>query len=334
MKSYSQVVEEFENKPFSDEDYIFDYRDTPLEEEFNDIFQFYQETLRLNEHYGISPNRIYFNTDYSVNARAAKTSDFYVISINMGTITELMKIFKNNTKFKESINGEMSLVEGLFDVSIQDLMYQVAIHYTFYHEMAHLIQNSELLQMGLYEYSENSVEFSAARHSLELDADEYSAISIAAHTVQYARNMFGDNISSDKVERLLVLVCGAILLYILSFPTNKKDIYYKESSHPHPVIRITRIIITIIDHYLQTLEQLKINIEIDMSAVVINTIAFAEKIEFSITGKNPMEKYVSYLENQKDAITAYVKEFDELNINNNSLAVSKWNVHARKLHGS
>lgn len=331
MKKYSDIIEEFAVNPFSDDD-IFDYHDTPYEKEFDETFTFYQQTLSENEYFGIVPNRLYFNTDYSVNARAGKSDDFYLISVNMGTIVKMIKSFKENPALDANASNGFVLLKKYLDVPIQEIMYQMSMHYTFYHEMAHLIQNSNLLALGLYEHSGGSEDFTMEKHLLELDADEYSAISMAAHVTQYSQNIFTDGISSDKVEELLVVVCSAILSYVLSFPTNKKDLYFKETTHPHPVIRITRIITVLIDHCMHTFLQLGIIVKINMMLVIVRTIEFTGEITKDSHGQNITEKYMSYLLNDGPEITAYVKEFDELGIGDESLATSKWNVYARTLH--
>ncbi len=332
MKNYPQVVEEFKSKIFTSEDDIFDYQDTLYEQEFDETFIFYQETLNENAHYGITPNLLYFNTNYSINARAGKSETHYLISINMGTLVHLITTFKNNDNISIISGEEFKLTEGYLDSPINELMYQNAVHFTFYHEMAHLIQNSSQLLLGLYEHSDNSAEFCIENHQLELDADEYSAISLAAHTVQYARNNFGDNPSSGQVVELLVIVCTSALIYILSFPTNKRELYYKELSHPHPVIRITRIINVIVSHCLQTFKQVGIDLEIKVALIVKQTIGLAGKIMNDITGENLTEKYLFYLMTEGENISSYITEFDKLGMDNQLLAVNRWNAYARTLH--
>jgi hypothetical protein len=331
MKKYSEIVEEFMAKPFSEEDEIFDYQDSPYAQEFDDTFNFYQQTLKDNEHYGIVPNRLYFNTEYSVNARAGKSEDYYLISINMGTIVAMLKTFKENPKLAIVAGGSFEVLKKYLDAPIQEIMYQMAVHYTFYHEMAHLIQKSDLLFSGLYEHSGNSDDFTMEKHLLELDADEYSSVSMAAHITQYSQKVFFDGISAVKVEELFIVVCGAILLYVLSFPTNKKELYFKEMTHPHPVIRITRIITILVGHATDTFRQLGIALKIDIMRVLIKTIEFAGKVGNDSDGNNPTERYIDYLINRSNEITAYIKEFDELGVDDERLAANKWNAYARTL---
>lgn len=335
MKTYLEIIEEFHQKPFTNDESIFDYHNTPFEKEFEDMFTFYQETLYLNRHYGITPSRLYFNTTYGVNARAVKAPDFYLISIKAGLLLKMIEMFKNNSNFLIKAGQKMKLIEDYFDVSTQELMYQLAIHFTFYHEMAHLIQKSEFLDSGLNENLDGTVVFSSRRHLLELDADEFSAVSIAAHTVQYASNIFGDDISSSnkKIEELLVLVCSTVLLYMLTFSSNNKEIYYKESSHPHPVIRVLRVMNTIIGQYQQTFNHLGVSIKIDLPDIIRRSAEFAGEIAEDIIGENPTERFVAYLATEMDNIKQYLKEFDELGAGDETLALNKWNAYARTLHG-
>ena len=331
IMKYSEIVEEFIAKPFYDKDEIFDYQDSPYAQEFDDTFNFYQQTLSENEHFGIVPNRLYFNTKYSVNARAGKSDDYYLISINMGTIVTMLRTFKENSTLSSVANDSFESLKKYLDASIPEIMYQMAIHYTFYHEMAHLIQKSQLLSLGLYEHSGNSDDFTMEKHLLELDADEYSSISMAAHVTQYSQKIFLDDISADKVEELFIVVCSAVLLYVLSFPTNKKELYFKETTHPHPVIRITRIITILVGHATDTFRQLGIVLKIDMMRVLIKTIEFIGKVGTDSDGYNPTQNYMAYLINRRDEITDYIKEFDKLGIADESLAANKWNAYVRTL---
>ena len=251
----------------------------------------------------------------------------------MGTIFRLINMFKDKSGFLNNTNNEEFMqFERSLDSSINELMYQNAVHYIFYHEIAHLIQNSEFLESNLYEHLENMSEFSIRKHVLELDADEYSSICIGAHITQYAINNFGSNLTSGIFEKLLIIVCSSALLFMMTFQTNKKEIYYEEMSHPHPIIRITCIISVIVNYSLDNLRQQGINLQIDPKQVVAKTISFSSKVSVEILNENPIEIYQKQLEIEALNISKYIKKTNEIKEGDQTLAAYKWNIMARKLH--
>lgn len=250
--------------------------------------------------------------------------------MNKATINFLLGAFRKDDLLEG--NGLESWIEfeKELDNSIASLMYQNALHFTFYHEMGHLVQKSSLLELGLYEQPIQN-EFSVLRHILELDADEYSALSVGSHTIQYARTIYGDDVPVDKLEKLLVLVCASILIYLMSFPSNRRDIYYKESTHPHPIIRVTCIIFVIIGYSSQALQQIGLNLTLNLKNLVNQSIDLAEALSIKILEHNYLSNYKASIGMEADNITAYIKEMREISSNDSTLAVDKWNIIARSL---
>jgi len=334
MDEYHKTIAEASRIAGIDINSFFDYEYSPDKEEFDAIFTYYQETLLSNKDYGIEPSYLYFNTGLIANAKAKKIADCYLISINMGMVINLISMFKNKATLLDGTdNDEFIAFQALLDTSVNELMYQNAFHFTFYHEMAHLIQNSVLLEGALYERVDSTVEYSIQRHNLELDADEFSALYIGAHTIQYAQHMFGSSIDTSKVEKLLIIVCSSALLYLLSFRTNSDNIYYEENSHPHPIIRITCIVTAIIQYSVQALGQIGLRLELEPRRIVAETIRFTNKIAHNVLGSNPIDRYESYLSTERENIEAYIRHNDGFRDGDQSYAVFKWNVNARNIHG-
>lgn len=334
MDEYRRVIAEVSKSAGIDANEIFDFENSPSKDEFDQIFTFYQETLLSNGGYGIEPSFLYFNTGFSANAQAKKAYNCYLISINMGMVVNLMNMFKGKFSLLEDTNNDDFVkFQTLLDTPINELMYQNAFHFTFYHEMAHLIQNSEFLDGALHERVETSVEYSIQRHNLELDADEFSALCIGAHTIQYAQHMFGSSLDTDKVEKLLTIVCSSALMYLLSFGTNSDDIYYEEKSHPHPIIRITRIVATTVHYSIQALTQIGFQLDLKPQRIIAEAIRFSNNISCKVLGNNPIERYEQYLNTEKGNIEAYIRKTDDLRAGDASYAVYKWNLNAKRLHG-
>jgi hypothetical protein len=96
---YRRVADEIIKCGFKKHD-IFYYRETPLESEFQNFFFIGQTLLYLaDKEIGIHPARIFFNNNITINAKAGKLNDYYLISLNAGllvkrsTSSSLMRIF-------------------------------------------------------------------------------------------------------------------------------------------------------------------------------------------------------------------------------------------------
>lgn len=330
MVNYQEISKIIIENTFIKEDEIFDFELSPYKEEFNSSFKFYYEALKVHSYYGIEPNLLFYKNEYSVNAAACKQNGFYIVYINMGTLVYLITRFKENTNLIDrSIDIELLEFEKKLDVPINILMYQVAKHFTFYHEMAHLVQQSDLLENGLFENRIDNDKYSFINHLLELDADKFSALCVGEHILQYSRNLFGKNINNDQIEKLLVITCSSALFYILSFNTNKEEIYYEKYSHPHPIIRITCIVSHIVNYTLQVLNLEKYDITVTITDILKKTIRLSNKLALNKFKENIIDDYQTILNLEQINILNYIGKFIEEESNNPMLAIYKWNQLTR-----
>ncbi|MDB4335156.1 hypothetical protein OAA06_02220 [bacterium] len=310
---------------------IFEYDLSEHSDEFDEIITFYQQTLDLNQSYGITPATIFLNPSFSLNAKASKQNNHYMISLNMGTVVGLIQRFRDNTSLIDSdALSDYKDFENSLDTPISMLMYQNALNYTFYHEMAHLIQGSELLQKTLNEQPTAEGGYSELKHLLELDADEFSAISISTLVYQYSHQMFGDNMTIIQFEKVFVIAITAVFLYLKSFPSDRRDIYYEESSHPHPIIRITALITAVVSHCSALLAEKGFSFVIDKKKLIYKTIELSELMAPSIFTNYQPWRYTDILRSETDNILAYLRKFEELKTLDDSLATKKWNTNIEK----
>lgn len=326
-KLYTEKIEELVKHTSFLKSFVFEYDFSPYKDEFEDVFLFYQENLERNYKYGIDPSIIFFNNKETINAKAGKENGYFIISMNMGTIVRLINLFRHNSEIlNENDHPELIKFETLLDTPIHVLMYQNAIHFTFYHEMAHLIQKSNFLQNSLYEHLDNTEQFSERKHLLELDADEFSSISIGAQILQYAETTFGENITETHLKKLLLIACSSAFLYLLTFRSNRMKIYYEEMSHPHPIIRMTWIIFTIAGYCIRSLQAKGIEINITTKEIINDTLDFSEGVaEHFFTGANPITLFRDSMQNEALNIFAYITKYQKLKENDTTLAVYKWN---------
>jgi hypothetical protein len=318
MTTYKDSIEALIKLTKITKEQIFDYSVSPYSEEFDHIYTFYSEALKRHSDYGIEPAYFFFENDTSVNAYAGVDNNIYILSIYSGTIIYLIKNIKENRTFK--LSKEFCEFEGLLNTSINELMYTVAIHFTFYHELAHLIQKSKFLSFKFYERDPGILEFTERRHLLELDADQFSALCIGTHLVQYAKSTFNDNLSIKEIEKLIIIFCSACLIYILSFTTDKSELYYKEKSHPHPVIRMICVILHLVGYCQQNFNMP----DFDMNKIenlIRESLIYAE----DSIDKDLIQNFKAKIGGHASEIETYLTDLRRLELGDTSLAGYKWN---------
>lgn len=277
MYKYKEIINELVDKKLVEGAEIFDYNNDSIAEIYDRYFQYCQKALtEYSLQFNIQPARIFFRNDYSVNAMAGMIGDFYLIKINMGLIDILYRAFcESNNLFKE--NNSKDIYAHLtmnFDVPLEYIMFQFATYFTFYHEQGHLIQKSSLLNSFLNERNiDGDSGYSSFRHSLEFDADLHAAHCLVFIIVEYIKKLPESNYSTDVINGILALATASVFINFMYFEEKYHSIYYKESTHPHPVIRITYIL-----DVIASLAPLNFkDIKIDGNLVLIQCFEIAER---------------------------------------------------------
>lgn len=314
MHNYEEITNELislANIPVSD---VFYYQDSPLKEIYDGYFQFCQENLSShNVEFNIQPARFYFRALLEVNANAGRSNGYSIIGVNMATIHHQHKIFDESDKlFKTDQYLKLTYESFLscLDKPIGIIMFQFTSLFTYYHELAHLIQKSPLLNEGLSEkYSENnSLEYSLDKHLLEYDADLNSAHLTCFHLIEYWQGFDLKNQTQSNFEKLLSIGIASIFSYLMLFFTNEGDIYYKKGSHPHPLIRTTYIldeIIRIVGVNVPT--EWKIN----RKEIINNGLQISD----IILNKDLSAKFGKYLNEESSQIESFITELIQLTNN-------------------
>jgi hypothetical protein len=315
MYNYTDNVHELEHSakiPFGD---IFDYQYSPMSEIYERYFQFCQENLttKCND-YNIQPAKFYYRTEYGINARAGIQNGYSIIGVNMQTIHSLYDLFyKKNDIFEidEYISNNYGELVKKFDVPVGYLMFQIATLFTYHHELGHLIQKSPNLSLWLSEqYVDTTIdEFSIDRHILELDADINAAHSISFHLIEYFKNLNPKDRIQENLQNILSIGMASIFSYFLLYFQKEKRIYYKEKTHPHPLIRISYII----DYIIRIAE---INLPPDFKINKVNTLKEGFTISSSLykNALNPtlLDEFEKVFFEESNNIEAYINELLEL----------------------
>ncbi|MFH7012385.1 hypothetical protein ACHRV5_10960 [Flavobacterium sp. FlaQc-52] len=303
---------------------IFNFRETPNEREFDETFDFYRGILTWAAKYDVNSSYIFFQNDISPNARAKTFKGHGIIAITSGLMLRQINDYLKNEELDKKLKERFEKIYPFLDNPINVLMYQQVQHSTFYHELGHLIQQSEELQNWMQETS-TSNNFSLTRHKLELDADSFSALSLAAHIQQYGFKIFGEKIDSEKMELLVELFSATVLLYFLTFSSATREIYYEESSHPHAFVRIINVLLIISDYLGQSLKLSKNGITINPIKMFPRTIDLVEKIESEILKNEKSDDLNIILSKNKTDIINYFTKLSAHKIKDCKEASDVWN---------
>lgn len=313
------------------EDEIFDYELSPYRNEFDAAFTFYQEVLHRHNHLDIEPSYVFYKNNFSVNAIATKQNGIGLIGIHMATLVHLIKRYKERTDLLiDTGNNKFIEFEKQLNTPINELIYQLSCHFTFYHEMAHLVQKSEFLVEELSEINDASEEFSQRHHVLEIDADRFSSLYLARHLIQYVKDNIELNeikINRDQLENLLVIFCSSAFFYLLSFPTNNMEIYYESHKHPHPAVRISIIVHDILSYTIRWFVNDGNPIDLKTSSVLKKCLEFANAISITKFNDSSIERYTEIIRSEVNNFDGYLKRIDAFPMDE-TLAIYKWNISA------
>ncbi|MFY7938282.1 MAG: hypothetical protein ACOVOQ_12950 [Flavobacterium sp.] len=307
---------------------IYDFRDTPNEELFGQFYEFCRENLDSHFKLGsISQNIFLFRNSLTINAMAGFAKNFHVILINSGLMMNCIENYLKNENLDNYIISKFLDITEKLDNQISALAFQVTTQFTYYHELAHLLQfNKTLVESELQERSTAEANFDLQKHKLEINADTYAAISIASHLEQYIEKMYGAEIT-ETITNDIIKVLGACLLnYIVNF-NDDTNIYFKEKTHPHPFLRTLNIILNISTHIEKMPYFKKHNIELNGREIFKNITDFYQNLEDEGIFKTKFSDLVyKNTDFQKD-IVEYLEElliFDDTNFED---AMNIWNKH-------
>ncbi|RKR83495.1 hypothetical protein BDD43_3705 [Mucilaginibacter gracilis] len=247
MYNYRAITDELVSSRIIPQADIYDYAADPIGEIYNRYFQYCQKALsEFSTEFNIQPAKIYFNNLPTVNAAAGMGNSYYVIKINKGLISTLYNLlYVNNKVFDQSeLKETYDRLASSFDTPLEYVMYQLATYFTFYHERAHLVQKSPILTNYLDEINlgPTVANYSSLHHSLEFDADIDAAHRLIFVILEYWDKLPEQYRDEAYATEILALTTASIFTYFMYLEEKYSEIYYKEGTHPHPVIRITYIL--------------------------------------------------------------------------------------------
>lgn len=295
--------------------------------ELQTMFNFFQGYLESGMSFSMSKSYFFYGTDLGIGGGAKTFNGHHFIRINIDTHEKLNEIFiENENLFEKEDFERLRFIDNYSNTRLKVLMKSICINFTYYHELAHCIQDSELLVTGMAE-EHDSKKYSFEKHVLEYDADIFGALSICTSVFQYFENYY-EKKTKEILEELIAILLSAILVRIFMSPNIKMEFYLKQESHPHWIIRMVNIIAIMINH-IQNIVNMK------YKGVVLNKVLIAQKSNTysKLLGK----ELVPYFNNTdiekilKEEIIAISKYSNELLIACSELpnsAYLKWNERA------
>jgi len=236
---------------------------------------FYVEALQHNSVYLKIPTRVVFISDYSENAKAAVFDGRGLIVWHGGLLLRQMEILNRFQEIEDALAGTpLAQLLPSLDNHPSILFFQMVQHFTFYHEMGHIIQIQEKARETTEEFNADNV-FDLARHILEIDADEFSSLFLASHVLQYAHGIFQD-VNQEIITGMVSLFLVPILTDSISiYPDDLQNLNFEQGVHPHPIFRILFIAMVVADFVNQRYQD---QFTIDPREILNHTLNVASQL--------------------------------------------------------
>ena len=285
------------------------------------FFQFCQINLsENNKEFNIQPARFYVRDVTTVNALATKRNEYYVIGINIGTIVTMHNFFDTRQQVLDTPTmSDFKSLNNKLDTQIPVLMYQICTQFTYYHELAHLIQfssggkNSQnstaQLKMEVEEaYAQGTGPadpYSMEKHIREFDADLNGGHFTCLHLIDYWKRLDAADKTQANLELLLSLGVASVLSYFIFLLTGYPPIYYEASDHPHPLIRV----LYIIDLYIKTSQiNLPESAQIQLTDILQRAFSLTQAIFIFGGGEDKVKVFSDTLAVESEGITHYINQ--------------------------
>jgi len=199
--------------------YVFNYQTNSGNEYFENAFQFYSKNLAHNKNFGANPSYVLFYNKKNVYAIAKKSMDHYMVIFDRKLISKLGNWYKSYFDFGK-IKGleSYAVLEEKINFIISILLEQAILHFTFYHEFAHLIQFSGGQEIEREENIIGNCDFNQDRHIEEYDADIFSAICIATHIYEFIESKLGKKLDENLLNDFIAITIAGVMVYVLSLP--------------------------------------------------------------------------------------------------------------------
>ena len=284
---------------------IYTYDKSDLFVYYHNLYEFIYNDLKNNwNDFGINPCYFYFieeglHEGKQVKAYAENGKDFNVIGINY-RIFESLKLFIDSYFRKlDDNNSKVVNIEQFIDLSANDLVYQTSIQFIYFHELGHIIQNSNVPCLISEENKVNISRLNIIKsHVMETDSDIFSANLVADHIIGFWNRQDQSECFVETLEDIVSLCLVGIFLTFDYLSNGIRPFYLLETTHPHEVCRIT-LISGIINGKINMIK----SVEVDRDKVTRNFC----RILLEFKKDTPINKYFGALSQFGDEMYLYSK---------------------------
>lgn len=189
---------------------------------------------------------MFFVNDKSNNAFGGKADESGMIGINYGLVDSIINIVNKNRDYLHTSRvGKVLELSGLSELNIESIISQACLLFLFYHELGHVIQQSETPKQMMREKieSEDKTPNGYDSHVLETDSDEFASNIVSNIHIQYWKttlNTLDSSLCSEILHAIVVVSSVSIFALFKELGgTFMVPSSYYLSTHPHEVIRIS-----------------------------------------------------------------------------------------------
>ena len=298
----------------------YDYTHNDPYGEAEAYFQFCQTNLSEHQqNWNVQPARFFIRDVASINALAALRHNYYVIGVNKGTVIRTHFFFDSIRQvLKQADFSAYAELEAHLPDDIARLMYQTCLQWVYYHELAHLIQYSQLDNAPCAEQAQQELEmeesysdnptndpYDQEKHLKEFDADLHGGYFIVLQLIGYWKQLSENRRNTANLTLLLSAGASAIFSYFILMMQRYPDIYYLASDHPHPLVRV----LYIIDQFLKvTAKELSPEIAPEATTILTKTFQLSESLYLHYSGVNYVKAFADIFKNEKENIEQYVND--------------------------
>jgi len=230
-----------------------------------------------------------------------------LVEINRGAVFILKDFFDSKAGlFKaDSLLKYNKVIEGR-GILPSYFLFQYITLYFLYHETGHLVQRNQG-SLDYEEFIEDEIKGKEIeeRHIREHDADWFSANQIAFHLIQFVKQEAKENDKTKFYSDLISIAewaLAGIFMYYIDRNKGKEKIYYQETTHPHPAVRLCYIVTYLLEALARNVSE-----KINQNTLLTNALRISEAL--MMEGEiNVVEKYSTALYQEIKNIDAYINK--------------------------
>lgn len=312
-----------------DDSDILLFEHSPNSEEYARITDFYNKALNNFPTYEHNPSVFYIQQEtVHLRAFAYRVNGLGMIAFSPPFLEYIRKsAFQENSiliNLLENSKDSSTIFEGV----IRQFVYDFSLHFIFYHELGHLIQNRTGKYQAIDLYKNGNLEtFDFLIHALETDADEFAALSSFQHIFDYAIRIHEQKatINNRALADYCITCLAGVILVMFKLHPNFNEFYLRDKKHPHPSIRVAYFSLVFVE-YLNQSAVLHFGLEKFNNSDVIFTALNVVHEHLRISEQDERVYYAQeMIKNNMDEIMEYYSELREKQKELSDLAVSTWN---------